>query len=126
LAKVLVVEDEKSLSDAYEMILKSEKHDVELALNGHEALDAFKKSKPDLALLDLRMPKMDGIEFLKKLQPSKKYPKTKIIVFSNYDDQQEIKEAFELGAHRYILKAWSSPNELLKVVRETLAEKPKG
>lgn len=68
------------------------------------------------------MPKMDGVEFLKKADPRLNFPKTKIIVFSNYDDQGEVDQAIKNGATRYILKAWSSPGELVKIVRESLEE----
>jgi len=121
MAKVLIVEDEKALSEAYELVLKKEGHDVEVAANGEEALEACQKTTPDLILLDLRMPRMDGVEFLKKLEPSKTMPKTKIIIFSNYDSHDEIDSAYTLGASRYILKAWSSPSDLIKVVNETLS-----
>lgn len=120
MAKVLIVEDEKLLNEAYELVLKKEGHTVSKAFNGEEALEVIKKSVPDLILLDLRMPKMDGVTFLHKLMPAKNYPDMKIIIFSNYDEQKEIDEAFEYGATRYILKAWSSPTELIKVVKETL------
>ncbi|HET9850296.1 MAG TPA: response regulator [Candidatus Saccharimonadales bacterium] len=120
MAKILIVEDEKLLNEAYELVLKKEGHDVASVFNGAEALEIYAKFDPDLVLLDLRMPKMDGVEFLRQLQPAKNYPKAKIIIFSNYDEQKEIDEAFENGATRYILKAWSSPAELIKVVKETL------
>jgi DNA-binding NarL/FixJ family response regulator len=68
------------------------------------------------------MPKVDGVEFLKRSEPKKNFPSTKIIVFSNYDDQKEVNDAIDYGATRYILKAWSSPGELIKIVRESLAE----
>lgn len=118
--KILIVEDEKLLNEAYELVLTREGYKVDSVFNGEEALEIFPKAKPDLVLLDLRMPKVDGVEFLKRLKPAQNYPKTKILVFSNYDDQKEIDEAFQHGATRYILKAWSSPTELVKVVRETL------
>jgi two-component system response regulator VicR len=121
MAKVLIVEDERTLNEAYDLVLKREGHDVKVAFNGEEALEVFKEHQPDLILLDLRMPKMDGVEFLKQLKPEKNYPKVKIIIFSNYDDQKEIDSAFKHGANRYILKAWSSPKELAKVVAETLS-----
>ena len=73
---------------------------------------------PDIILLDLRMPVMDGIEFLKKLKPKENLPEAKIIVFSNYDDQHEIDQAFSLGAMHYMLKAWATPDELVKLIRE--------
>jgi CheY-like chemotaxis protein len=120
MARVLIVEDERTLNEAYELVLKREGHDVEVAYNGEEALKVFKEHNPELVLLDLRMPKMDGVEFLTHLQPEKKHPEVKIIIFSNYDDQKEIDSAFKHGANRYILKAWSSPKELAKVVKETL------
>ena len=120
MAKILIVEDEKLLNEAYELVLKKEGYDVKAAFNGAEALDIFEKHKPDLILLDLRMPKMDGVEFLKQLESKGKHPDLNVIVFSNYDEQKEIDEAFKHGATRYILKAWSSPKELVKVVHETL------
>lgn len=120
---ILIVEDEKLLNDAYSLILKKQGYKVESVYNGLEALQAFRdKSGFDLVLLDLRMPKMDGVEFLKKLKPAAKHPDTKIIIFSNYDDQGEVNEALQNGATRYILKAWSSPRELLKIVQETLEQ----
>jgi two-component system response regulator VicR len=123
MAKILIVEDEKSLNDAYKIVLEKRGHQVSTAFNGEEALQIFKKEVPRLVLLDLRLPKLDGVEFLKRLKPAENYPKTSIIVFSNYDVQDEIDEAFKYGASRYILKAWSSPRELVKVVDETLAKK---
>jgi|SRR5581483_7629230 len=123
MAKIMIIEDEKALNEAYEMILKKEGHKVSTAFNGQEALDLFSKQTPDLVLLDLRMPQVDGLEFLKKLEPAKNYPKVQIIIFSNYDDHEEVEQAIKLGAGRYILKAWSSPSELIKIVNETLKNK---
>ena len=120
MAKILIVEDEKLLNEAYELVLKKEGHDVRCAFNGEEALQLFAEEKPELILLDLRMPKMDGVEFLKQLEKNNNTGDVHIIVFSNYDEQKEIDEAFAHGATRYILKAWSSPKELVKVVEETL------
>lgn len=123
MAKILIVEDEKSLNEAYSLILGREKHKITSVFNGLEALEAVKKSVPDLILLDLRMPRMDGVEFLQNLEPLKNYPKLKIIVFSNYDVQKDIDEAFKLGATRYMLKAWASPKELVRLVNDTLKSK---
>lgn len=120
MAKILVVEDEEILNDAYCMILKKQGHDVVSVYNGEEALAYMADQSPDLVLLDLRMPKMDGVNFLKALQAPKKHPKLKIIVFSNYDVEKEIDQAFELGATRYMLKSWASPKELVRIVNDTL------
>ncbi|HET7673701.1 MAG TPA: response regulator [Candidatus Saccharimonadales bacterium] len=120
---ILIVEDEKMLSDAYQAILKKEGYKVDAAYDGEEALKKAKDHEPDLILLDLRMPNMSGIEFLNKYKPLKKHPNVKIIVFSNLDTQKEINEAYELGAHKYMLKAWASPKELARFVENTLAGK---
>ena len=118
--KVLIVEDEKLLNEAYATILQKEGYEVLSSFDGLEALDAFAEFDPDLILLDLRMPNLDGVGFLKKLKPEQ-YPKLKIIVFSNYDAQPEIDEAFKYGATRYMLKAYASPLELARLVKDTLA-----
>lgn len=120
MTKILIAEDEKALNEAYVLVLKKQGHEVHSVYNGQDGLEVFKKVKPEVVLLDLRMPKLDGLGFLKKLQPKKNYPETKIIIFSNYDEQTEVDEAMKLGASRYILKAWSSPSELVKIVDQSI------
>ena len=116
--KILVVEDERDLNDAYKMILESQNYDVATAFNGQEALEYIEKNgDPAVILLDLRMPVMNGIEFLEAYD-APKHPDTTIILFSNYEAQKEVDEAFELGAERYVLKAWASPKELVKIVQD--------
>jgi len=75
---------------------------------------------PDMILLDLRMPVMDGVAFLQEFDLKDKHPGVKVVVFSNYDMQDEIDDAYRLGAERYVLKAWASPRELLQIVRDSL------
>lgn len=118
--KILIVEDEISLSDAYHMLLKQAKYDVVVAHDGKDALEKIKAHDPDLILLDLRMPVLDGVGFLKEYDLVHKHPNVKVIVFSNYDMQDEIDEAYRLGADRYILKAWASPREILNLVHDAL------
>jgi len=116
--QVMIIEDEQLLNEAYARVLSAANIALLRAYNGKEALEVLRGEKPDIILLDLRMPVMDGIEFLKKLKPRENLPDTKIIVFSNYDDQHEIDEAFSLGAMHYMLKAWATPDELVKLIRE--------
>ena len=119
--KILIVEDERSLNEAYEMVLSSEGYQTYSAFDGEQALKITDDIEPDLILLDLRMPKIGGIEFLKKYNPSK-HPDVKIVIFSNLDTQKEIDEAYELGAQKYILKAWASPKELVRMVQEVIGK----
>jgi DNA-binding NarL/FixJ family response regulator len=118
--KVLVVEDEMALNAAYVTILESENIKVETSFNGKEALEKIKEVQPDVILLDLKMPKMSGIEFLEAFSKLKPKLKSKVIVFSNYDKQDDIKDAFSLGASKYMLKAWASPTEIVKLIKETV------
>ncbi len=118
---ILIVEDELVLLEAYELILKKEGYHVEVAHDGKEAIEITKTYEPDLILLDLRMPNMSGIDFLKDYQQSISHPTVKIVVFSNLDADKEIQEAYELGAEKYVLKAWASPKELTKIVYDMLA-----
>ncbi len=118
--RILIVEDETTLSDAYEMILESGGYAVEVANDGGEALDKADIFKPNLILLDLRMPHIGGIEFLKRYKAQGEHEDVKILVFSNLDTQSEIDDAHRLGADRYILKAWASPKDLLQLVADTL------
>ena len=115
---ILVVEDDVTLNEAYKAILETAHYTVYTAFNGEEALKVAAEHTPQLIFLDLRMPVMDGIGFLKAYQPKKTNPNAHIIVFSNYDMQAEVDEAYELGAERYVLKAMASPNDLLKIVKD--------
>lgn len=118
---IMVVEDEQVLNDAYVTILKQEGYKVLSAFDGEEALSVAESNHVDLILLDLRMPKVNGIEFLKAFDLKSQDNPPIVIVFSNLDMQQEIDEAFSLGATKYMLKAWASPKELVKLVKDNLS-----
>jgi two-component system OmpR family response regulator len=112
MAKILVIEDNAALNEAYQIILTSEGHRVTVAHHGQEGLDKLKRFSPDLILLDLLMPTLDGIGFLKQYR--KLYPKsgTKIVVLTNLDQDKQITAALKLGAYKYIVKARTSPKQL--------------
>ena len=116
---VLIVEDDEALNEAFSMVLTHVGYKVRAVFNGQEGLDAVEAEEPDVVILDLLMPVMDGKQFLEKLDKSHKMP---IVVMSNLDSKSEIQKALDLGATRYLLKAWASPNELVKVVQDTLAD----
>jgi len=120
--KVLVVEDDEDLNKAYRMIIESAGYEVTSAHDGKQALTLIEKGEnPDIIFLDLRMPVMDGIEFLKRYH-AEEHDST-VVVFSNYDAQDEVDEAFALGAHRYVLKARAAPKELLRIIADIAHEK---
>lgn len=116
--QILIVEDEKNLAQAYKTILEKHGYAITLAYDGEEALQLIAKGSYDLILLDINMPKMNGIEMLKNIDSDE--IKGRVVVFSNQDAQTDIDEAFRLGAKRYLLKSWASPQDLVKVVEEGL------
>lgn len=120
MARILVVEDDKDLNNAYCVILKHEGHEVVTAFDGKEALDKLKEFKPDLVLLDLLMPIMGGLEFLEKWDASGTRKGEKILIFTNMENSPEVNQAYKLGASRCIIKSWTAPHNLAKVISDTL------
>lgn len=117
---VLVVEDDKKLSELYQVLLRGAGYTVHVAYDGQEALVVAAVVEPALILLDLRMPRMGGLEFLRRYDLKQKHPGVKVVIFSNYDLEKEVDEAYRLGAERYIVKKWASPKELLQIAENTL------
>ena len=120
MSKVLIVEDDAFLRKAYNNVLTKEGFDVVLAVDGQEGLDAIKNDTPDIVILDMLMPQLDGIEFLERVNLKENYPNLKVIVFSNMSIQEKIDRALELGATDYKTKAMFSPKEMVKLIRDTL------
>lgn len=116
---ILIVEDEIVLQDVYKLVLSSQGYEVATANNGAEGLAHLKKVTPDLVLLDIFMPVMDGKEFLRNID-NRDYPHTKIIVYSNLSDSKTEEEMRELGADNFILKSSLTPQDLVSLVTETL------
>lgn len=119
--KILIIEDEPTLQQAYRMILEIKGYDVETAENGEQGLSQLNKQVPDLILLDMLMPKMDGLQFMKSAKPSINYPKTKIILLSNFSNSSQIDEVLKLGITKQALKADVTPKQLVALVEEVLA-----
>jgi DNA-binding NtrC family response regulator len=123
MANVLIVEDDQDLNAAYTIILKKEGHDVESAFNGQEALKLLKKFNPELILLDLLMPIMGGLEFLQNYSLKEQHQDVKVLIFTNMENSPEVTEAYKLGAHRCIIKSWTAPQNLARVVDDALSTK---
>jgi CheY-like chemotaxis protein len=125
-ARILVVEDDHDLNNAYCIILKNEGHEVETAYDGKEALAKLKHFSPELILLDLLMPVMGGLEFLQAYDLMKSHPDVQVLIFTNMENSPEVTEAYKLGAHRCIIKSWTAPHNLARVVDDALhAKRPK-
>lgn len=123
MAKILIVEDDASLRKIYVTILIKEGYEVAAAVNGKEALQLAEESEPDLILLDMMMPKMNGIEFLRAYDVKGKHPNVKVIAFSNTEKPEFLNEAPKLGAIKYMTKYSFSPKAMVGLIKETLAQK---
>ncbi len=121
---VLIVEDEKILRDAYMEILRQEGFQVMDAADGFEALARLEEASPDLILLDMLMPHMDGLTFLEKAALHERHPNAKVIAFSNLSNQQGLTAMMQKGASMQLLKSSLSPKQLVAVVREMTADAP--
>ena len=121
-AHILIVEDDKDLNNAYRIILENEGYTVEAAFDGKEALAKLKSFNPQLILLDLLMPIMGGLEFLQHYDLLKSHSDVKVLIFTNMENSPEVTEAYKLGAHRCIIKSWTAPHNLSKVITDTLSK----
>lgn len=112
---ILLVEDERSLSSVLGFELKKSNFDVEFAYDGEEALEKLEKIKPDLILLDLILPKINGFDVLEKIKQNFNTRSIPVIVLSNLGSDDDIKRAIKLGAVDYYVKA---QHPLLEIVEK--------
>lgn len=122
LAKVLIVEDDPILRSAYETVLSMEGYTTTSAPDGLEGLRVARETSPDVILLDMLMPNLNGLEFLTALKAPQNHPHTKIIVFSNMSVPSDVQSAMQLGATKYLTKSSFTPREMESIIKEVLAE----
>lgn len=125
MARILIVEDDRDLNNAYGIILRNEGHEVASVFDGKQALGKLEEFSPDLILLDLLMPVMGGLEFLQHYDLLKAHPKVKVLIFTNMENSPEVNEAYKLGAHRCIIKSWTAPHNLARIITDALNSKVK-
>lgn len=120
--KILIVEDEKILAEMYRDKFSQAGFKTLLANSAEEGFRATLKEKPDLILLDILLPRGNGISFLKKLRKDKKTSKTLVVAFSNFDDPDTKKEAFNLGVKDYLIKTSYTPQEIIEKIKSYLRD----
>lgn len=121
--KLLIVDDELLVRIGLKSSVDWAKHGIEIAgeaSNGREALEKIESVRPDVVLLDIKMPVIDGIEVLRTLK-DKKHP-CKTIILSSFDDLEHVKEAMKLGAIDYLHKPCMTPESILKVLLSVKSE----
>lgn len=118
--KIMVVEDDSFVMDIYKTKLTQEGFDVIEAINGAEALKKLKETKPDLVLLDIVMPYMDGLEVLKNMKNDEMAKDIPVILLTNLSQKEEVKNGMSLGASDYLIKSHFTPSEVLAKVKTYL------
>ena len=118
--KILIVEDEKILSDLYAEKFQQAGFLVISASEAEDGLEVAKKEKPDLIILDILLPKGDGISFLQRMREEPGLSLTPVVVFSNFDDPTTKKAAFRLGVKDYLIKTNYTPREMIEKIKGIL------
>ena len=120
--KILIVEDEKILGEMYRDKFILAGFEIILAVSAEEGHEFLSKEKPDLILLDILLPRENGITFLTKLRKNPETASIPVIAFSNFDDSLTKKEALSLGAKDYLIKTAYTPQEIIKKIKNYLLD----
>lgn len=118
--KILIVEDDVFLSKMYSRKFQVAGYLVEIAHDGAEALNKVKESKPDLVLLDILLPKLNGIEVLDKLKSDPATKNIPVVMATNLSTTDDAETALKKGAVKYIVKSEVTPSELVKIAASVL------
>jgi len=121
--KILIIEDDSFLSEMYSTKLIQEGFETEIAVDGKQGIDKIKNIKPDLVLLDIVLPKMDGFEILESVKKDPEFKNIPIILLTNLGQKNEIEKGLSLGADEYIIKAHFTPTAVVAKVKEILKSK---
>ncbi len=119
--KILLVDDEPQLVEMVKMRLEANNYEVILASNGEQALEKARGEKPDLIILDIMLPKMDGYKVCRMLKFDDKYSSIPVIMFTARSQKSEKSMGEEVGADAYIIKPFE-PKMLLIKIKELLKE----
>jgi len=117
---ILLAEDDNMISTMYKTKMEAEGFDVLLADNGADALELATKEKPDLILLDIIMPQLDGFSVLGKLKGDSKTKHIPTIMLTNLGTDEDVAKGQEMGAVDYLVKANLTPTEVLAKIKQNL------
>lgn len=121
--KVIVIDDDLYIRELYEEVLKTEGFDVDTAVNGQEALDKLLKGGYDMILLDIMMPKIDGLGVMDALKATPPpVPNGPILMLTNLDHEPLVQDALKKGATAFLIKADITPADLIEQVKKYLSE----
>lgn len=116
----MIAEDDKFIAEMYVTKLSAEGYDVQNVENGKELIEKLKTFCPDIILLDILMPVMDGIETLKEIKEKEKYDKIPVVVLTNANEKEYVSKALDFGAKDYLVKASHTPDEVVVKIKKNL------
>lgn len=119
-AKILLIEDDVTLVKMYERKFVSDGYEVVVAYDGEEGLRKVVEVKPDLLLLDIMLPKLDGLALFKKMRSIPETFNTPVILLTNFGQEDAVFECFKLGAVDYLVKADVTPQQVVQKVESFL------
>lgn len=122
--KILLVDDDQALRQLYSLELTGRQYNVIAAEDGQDGLDKAKKEKPDIILMDIMMPKMDGIAALSKMKADPDIKNIPVMMLTNFGQESLVQQSFSLGAVDYLLKYKVTPAEMAEKVTQLLNAKP--
>lgn len=117
---VMLVEDDEFLSDIYIKKFEMEGFKVSSANNGEKGLEEIKKKKPDIVLLDILMPKMDGFTVLEHLKSDEEVKNIPVILLTNLGQKDDVEKGLQKGAADYLVKAHFKPSEVVEKIKKVL------
>lgn len=123
---ILVIEDDKFLTDLIAQKLSREKFEVRVAVDAKDGLKAIEEKRPDLILLDLILPGLDGFEFISLLKKNAQIGSIPVIVLSNLSGKEDIERAMALGAADFIIKAEFSLSGIVDKIRDIFQKAKSG
>jgi len=118
--KILLVEDDPFLIEIYTTKLKEVGFGVEVALDGESCLKKLEEKVPDLLLLDIVLPSLDGWEVLEKIKKNPKLKNLRVVVLSNLGQKEEVEKGKKLGVEKYLIKAYHTPSEVVGEIKKIL------
>jgi len=118
MAKILIIEDDPYVRRFYEKLFHLNNYDVDIAADGTEGLQKAIKGQPSLILLDIVMPKINGLKVLEELKRNQETKECHVVMLTNIDNTQVIAEATRLGASDFVIKSSAPPEKLLEIVEK--------
>lgn len=120
--KILIIEDDKFLRELISQKISKQGYIVVEAIDGEDGIEEFKKEKPDLILLDLILPGIDGFEVLSQIKSNAELSNTPVIILSNLGQKEDIEKGINLGADDYLIKAHFTPNEIIEKIDKVMPQ----